>query len=84
MEATYITPGICNFSYIMTSQVVKTILFFNVYSKTNNLRCKNHENRIIFQNLTPVELKIAKGDTFDLFDYNAKTIYHRYAKLYIS
>ena len=66
MEATYITPGICNFSYIMmTSQVVKTILFFDVYSKTNNLRCVSW-NRIIFQTLTHVELKIAKSETFDL------------------
>ena len=31
-----------------------------------------HENRIIFQNLTPVQLKIAKSETFDLFDYNSK------------
>ena len=31
-----------------------------------------------FQNLTPVELKIAKSETFDLFDYNSKTIHHRY------
>ena len=43
----------------------------------------SHENQIIFQNLTPVELKIAKSETFDLFDYNSKTIRHKYAKLYI-
>ena len=77
MEATYITPGMCNFSYMMTSHVVKTILLFNVY------RDVSHENRIIFQNLTHVELKIAKSETFDLFYYNSKTIHHRYAQLYI-
>ena len=37
----------------------------------------------ILQNLTPVELKIAKNETFDLFDYNSRTRRLRYVKLYI-
>ena len=34
----------------------------------------------IFQNLTPVELNIAKNETFDLFYYNSRTRRLRYVK----
>ena len=75
MEVTYITPGMCNFSYMMTSQAVKTIFCFSMCIARRTIWDTSHENRIIFQNLNPVELKIAKSETFDLFDFIPRKLY---------